>query len=62
MKRLDLNAYAVEEMSNVAMRKTEGGHPIAWLILGILISECLDRNAPKDFADGQQAYKDSHNK
>jgi hypothetical protein len=25
MKRLDLNAYGVEEMSNVAMRKTEGG-------------------------------------
>jgi hypothetical protein len=59
MKTLDLNAYGVSEMNSTEMQATEGGNPIVWLIIGILVSEALDRDAAKDFKEG---YNDARNK
>ena len=58
MKNLDLNAYGVKEMNAAEMQKTEGGiaAAVAWLVIGILVAELLDRNAAQDFRDGQAAY------
>jgi hypothetical protein len=46
MKKLDLNAYGVVEMSNAEMRKTDGGFLItAAIIIGgaLLLSSCKAR-------------------
>jgi hypothetical protein len=63
MKNFDLNAYGVSEMNVAEMQKTDGGvlEAIGWLIIGILISECLDRNAQNDYAEGKQAANDFWN-
>jgi hypothetical protein len=58
MKNLDLKAMGVEEMNFAEMRKTDGGNPLAWLVLGLLLAECLDRNADRDFRDGWNSVKD----
>ncbi|GHT01089.1 hypothetical protein AGMMS49525_00920 [Bacteroidia bacterium] len=53
MKTLDLNACGVSEMSSAQMRNVNGGlAPIMWLLIGIVVSECLDRHAAADFAEG----------
>ncbi len=56
MKNLNLNAYGVSEMSSVETQNANGG----WLwgvVIGIIISELLDRNAASDFVDGYNAAK-----
>lgn len=57
MKKLDLAALGVEEMSDAQMMETNGGifGALAWLVAGIIISECLDRGAKGDFMDGWNA-------
>jgi hypothetical protein len=53
MRNLDLNAMCVQEMDKNAMMTVDGGiAPIVWLILGVIVSECLDRDAPSDFMEG----------
>ena len=58
MKNLNLNDFGVQEMNAEEMRGVDGGlGSIFWLIVGVVISECLDRNAGKDFQDGWNAAK-----
>jgi hypothetical protein len=59
MKNLDLNAYGVMEMNQQEMRNANGGiGAVVWLIIGLIVSECLDKDAPKDFEEGRQAAHD----
>ncbi len=57
MKNFDLNNYGVQEMNTVEMKEIDGGHPLLWLLAGVIIAELLDRNAANDFSDGQNAYR-----
>jgi hypothetical protein len=61
-KNLDLNVYGVSEINAAEMQTTNGGwlSAIGWLLIGICVAELCDRNAGKDFAEGQQAFRDSH--
>lgn len=47
-----MQSMSVEEMMSV-----NGGGIVEWL-LGLLVSECLDEDAPADFAEGRQAARD----
>ena len=59
MKNLNLNAYGVQEMNAVEMQETDGGHPVAWLVLGILLNIAIDLDAAaEDFEAGRQAARD----
>ena len=51
-----------KELSARELREVNGGlWPfIGALIIGLLVGELNDRNAAQDFADGRQAFKDSH--
>ncbi len=47
---MNLNTLGVQEMNANEMQTTDGG---IWPILvGVLISELLDRDSPSDFAEG----------
>ena len=41
---MELNAQELEEVN--------GGHPLLWFLLGVIVTEALDRNAPNDFWEG----------
>jgi len=57
MKSLNLNAYGVSEMSLNETRNVDGGNPLLWLLIGIVVAELLDRDAASDFAEGYNAAK-----
>lgn len=59
MKELDLSTLCVEEMNETELREIGGGWlvGIGWLLLGVAVSELLDRNAAQDFMDGWNAAK-----
>jgi len=58
MKNLNLNMYGVQEMNAEEMGKLDGGIAnIIWFIIGVIASECLDRNAGSDFQDGYHAAR-----
>jgi hypothetical protein len=60
MKNLNLDAYGVKEMTQIQLQTVNGGFGNAfWFVLGILISELLDRGAPQDFKDGWNDAKDN---
>lgn len=60
MKNVNLNNYGVQEMNAEEMRETDGGlASIVWLIIGVIVSECLDRNAANDFKEGYNAAMNS---
>ncbi|KXT45227.1 hypothetical protein [Bacteroides intestinalis] len=58
MRNLNENAM-MQEMSLQEMKEVNGGfEPITWFLLGLLATECLDRNKENDFNDGRQAARD----
>lgn len=55
MNSLKLNINGIEEISLLDSQKINGGMgAVGWLLLGIIISEILDRNAPNDLEEGYQ--------
>jgi bacteriocin-like protein len=47
------------ELNEKELKNVEGGlGALFWLIVGIAISECLDRDSPSDFWEG---YNDARN-
>ncbi len=58
MNNLDFNAMGVSNLTEVEMKNIEGGWAnLIWLAIGIIVSECLDRNAGKDFQEGYNAAR-----
>ena len=58
MKTLNLTLYGVKEMNETQMSEVNGGGGVLWLVIGLIVSEMLDRNARRDFADGMQMAED----
>lgn len=56
MKNFKENAL-VQEINVEEMMNINGGGLAEW-ILGLLISEMLDEDAPNDFKEGRQAARD----
>jgi lactobin A/cerein 7B family class IIb bacteriocin len=57
MENLNLATYGVEELDEMEIKETNGGlASIVWLLIGIAISELLDRGAAGDFCDGYNAF------
>lgn len=53
MKNLE-NVVGLQELEMQEMRETNGGFWLG-LAIGIVIAECLDRHAGRDFSDGWNA-------
>lgn len=53
MKNLE-NGASIQELNLQEMQETGGGFWLG-LAIGIVIAECLDRNAGRDFSDGWDA-------
>jgi len=58
MKNFDLKACGVSEISEREMKEVNGGWFWVGIVLGLLIAECLDKNAANDFEEGRQAARD----
>jgi len=50
-KRIEMQDLTLDEM-----KKVNGGLAnLVWFAIGLIVAECLDRNAGKDFSDGWNA-------
>ncbi len=60
MKQLTLENLGVQELDAREMKETDGGHPLLWLLAGVIVSELLDREAPADFMEGWNDAKNNN--
>lgn len=44
-------------MSKKEMLNVDGGHPVLWLLAGVLISSCMDRDSISDFWEGYESVR-----
>jgi hypothetical protein len=59
MKTIDLIALNLQEMDHQQIKTTDGGiaAAVAWLVIGICVSEMLDRGSNGDFWNGYNAAR-----
>ncbi len=48
----NMETFKLKVLNLEQLKAINGGHPLAWLLLGVLISEALDRDASSDFMEG----------